>query len=429
MEVAPHAAAPLNRPVIVAATYNNERTLPDILRRIAAHSLPILVINDGSTDSTPQILARFKREFASLAHVIVHPANRGKAAALRTGFEHAARLGFTHAITLDTDGQLKPEQIPQFAELAARCPNALIVGWRDVNAPGYPRKSSLGRFVSNTLIRWESGLHVSDSQCGFRVYPLSIIQQLKLRCGRYAMETEVLTRAGWAGVSVRELPVDCIYDVPDGRVSHFRPWRDSVNAFGMHFNLMSRALMPIPIKRLGTARTGLIYRRLLDWFSPRRAIRAMRKSRPQRARFAAGLATGVFIANLPLYGFHSILSLFTARWMRFHPLSVLAGSHVATFPVGPLLIVGGIALGRWILHGISPLAPVNLAGGRAALIREMLLEWTVGGMALGAILAWLTFMLSMLLMNRLPARSTRRPADSASDPAARAQALDRAVAE
>src|SRR5688572_3570429 len=93
-------------PVVVAPTYDNARTLGDVVRGVAALGLPIIVVNDGSTDSTPELLAGLGRDPG--VTVLTHPRNRGKAAALCTGFAAAAEAGFTHAISIDTDGQHDP---------------------------------------------------------------------------------------------------------------------------------------------------------------------------------------------------------------------------------------------------------------------------------------------------------------------------------
>jgi hypothetical protein len=151
------------------------------------------------------------------------------------------RAGFTHAVTIDTDGQLDPEEIPLLLAAAERSPESLIVGRRDPKGPGYPRKSRIGRSISNAFVRLESGVRVSDSQCGYRVYPLGLIRAVDCGAGHYGFETEIITRAGWAGCRVEEVTVTCRYLAPAERVSHFRPFRDTVRGVLMHFHLSARA--------------------------------------------------------------------------------------------------------------------------------------------------------------------------------------------
>lgn len=389
------------RPAIVAPTYNNARTLQLVLDRIDRLNLgmDVIVINDGSTDATPEILAAW--ESLPRRRIITHPQNRGKAAALLTAFDQALQLGYSHAITIDTDLQLEPEQIPLLDAIARKHPQSLVLGCRDESKPDYPSKSRVGRRVSNLLVKWESGARVGDSQCGFRVYPLREIRQLPLRFGRYALETEVLARCAWAGLDLRQLSVNCAYEFPEGRVSHFRPWRDSFAAVGMHSLLMTRSLNPWPVKRLGHRETGTIWHRFVRWISPFRAWRAVRHDPLERKRFAVGLAAGVFIANLPLYGVQSASGLLTARWLRLPPLAVLAGTHISIPPIGPVLIVAGIVLGHLLLHGSIPntdsFDPRII--GYSRLIRSVLLEWTLGGALFGIVLGILTYFISRLLMH------------------------------
>src|SRR4051794_12803398 len=194
---------------IVAPTFNNVRTLRAIVTRLTRSGLPVFVVNDGSTDATAHVLDELRQELP--LQVVTQPRNRGKAAALRTGFAAAAQAGHTHAITIDTDGQLDPDEIPQFVAVARKWPRDLIIGTRDDDAPDYPSRSRLGRRASNLFVWMESGLRVNDSQCGFRVYPLELLRLVNCRAGRYGFETEIITRAGWAGAGVREVPVSCTY--------------------------------------------------------------------------------------------------------------------------------------------------------------------------------------------------------------------------
>ena len=380
-------------PAVVAPTYNNARTLGVIVTRITELGLHVFVVNDGSTDDTADVLSQ-------LAHnprvtVITHELNRGKAAALMTGFAAAEAAGYSHAVTIDTDGQLDPEQIPTLLAIARDEPSAFVIGTRDATAADYPQRSRLGRWSSNLLVRWESGLSVSDSQCGFRVYPLAMMRDVTCRAGRYGFETEILTRAAWAGYEVREVRVTCSY-LPHGqRVSHFRPWRDSFRAVPMHARLTSLAL--------------------LDWISPARAWRQLRREETGAHEMASGLAVGVFIGNLPVYGVQTLLSLFAARKLRLHPLSVVAGSHISTPPIGPVLVALAIGVGHFLLHGkwLEMPAWESTWRGWLQLFGRLMLEWSAGAVVVGAILASATFLISHALFRYLaaPTNSPATPAD------------------
>ena len=142
-------------------------------------------------------------------------------------------------------------------------PDAIVVGVRDETAADYPAVSRLGRRCANRLLRWETGLRVEDSQCGFRVYPLRLMKFLQCTAGRYGFESEILTRAGWSGIEIVQRAVRCKYDLPDGRVTHFQPWRDTLRAVGMHTRLVARSLFPWPCERFNaSAKSGLLWYRL-----------------------------------------------------------------------------------------------------------------------------------------------------------------------
>lgn len=398
------------KPVVVAPTFNNARTLASVLNGLRATGLPIIVVNDGCTDGSDAILRDWQNGGAEAGRfVVIHPRNRGKAAALLGGFEKAAEMGFTHAVTIDTDGQLDPAQVRELLAVARRSPEALVVGSRDADAPDYPKASRLGRWASNVLVGWQSGARVTDSQCGFRVYPLAVTRSLRCRAGRYGFETEVLTRAAWAGVPIEQTPVRCAYTVPAGRVSHFRPWRDSLSAARMHVHLLLVSLTPWPERRddgtgRGPAPTGKIWRRLTAWLSPRRAWRAVRCDPRERSRFAAGVAAGVFIANLPFYGGQTLLGLYAARRLRLNPIPVVLGSHLSAPPMGPFLVAFAIALGHLCTHGTlpPPSAFDPRTKGYAFLLRSVLLEWTIGGILCGLLLAAVAFVLMHLALRWVP---------------------------
>jgi uncharacterized protein (DUF2062 family) len=383
------------RPVVVAPTYNNAATLSDILDRIAALGLPVIAVNDGSTDGTAELLQGRARPAET---AITHPHNRGKAAALNAGFRAAIDAGYTHAITIDTDGQLDPEEISSFLDAARAHPTALIVGRRDDGAPGYPARSRAGRRVSNLLVRLECGLRVDDSQCGFRVYPLDLIAALKCRVGYYGFETEVITRAGWAGCRIVQVPVTCRYLPDDRRVSHFRPCMDTLRGARMHLFLLGRAMCPLPRHPRWPAveiekPSESLWRRFVTWIDPVRAWRQLKQSHVGRSEVAAGLAVGVFIGNLPAYGLQSLISLYSARRLHLHPLPVLLGSHVSTPPVGPLLVMAAIGLGHLLLHGRLPaLADFDVRhAGWWRVVRPLLIEWSLGAVILGFFMSIFTF--------------------------------------
>ena len=390
------------KPAIVAPTFNNAGTLDGILRRIAALGHPLFVVDDGSTDNTADILDRLVGEADGAGVTVLrHGRNLGKAAAMQTGFKAALAAGFTHALTIDTDGQLDPEQIPLLLEKASANPSALVLGTRDATRPDYPSRSRFGRRCSNLMVRLESGLRVSDSQCGLRVYPLGYTHHVPCRAQRYGYETEILARAGWAGCPVVEVPISCRYFAV-GRVSHFRPIVDSARAMRMHARLVARALWPVPHVSWPEPRASYwpTLHSLRKWMSLRDAWSQLKNERSGHTMIATGLAVGVFIANLPVYGAQTLLSLYAARRLHLHPAPVVLGSQISTPPIGLVMIVAAIYVGHLLLRGSPPSWPEE--GWTLHYLWQsapsLVLSWAVGSVLVGLVMAAATFALVMMFL-------------------------------
>jgi uncharacterized protein (DUF2062 family) len=411
---------PAFRPVVLLPTYDNAERLPAVLLDAAALDRPLLVIDDGCTDETPARLDAFAADHPHVTlHRRAHPRNRGKGAALQTGFAAAAELGYTHAATMDTDGQHRAADAAALIDTASQHPSALVLGQREVNDPAYPKASRLGRQFSNLAILLASGRRVDDSQCGLRVYPLGLVQAVPCRAGRYGYEAEILTRGGWAGCPLLQVPIATIYPPGDERVSHFRPLRDTLHGFALHGRLLLRALIPLRFKRWPdtqatpadtTSAKPSWWRRLLAWLDPRRLVEQARRDRVSQMSVAAGLGLGGFVANLPLYPVQTFVALYLAKRLHVHPVSTVLGTQIAFPPLGFALIFGGIYLGHVLLMG----APPRLADFSAidwssftqvrALMHEYFLSWWIGGVIFGVVIGLAMFLLSLGLLRFVPVR-------------------------
>ena len=420
-----HSMPGVFSPVVIVPTFNNAGTLPLVLEQIGRHGLAIIVVNDGSGDSTPEILARWAQGHYRHRVVITHQENQGKAAALRSGFALALANGYTHAVTIDSDGQHDASEIPRFVEAARSSPGSLILGTRQYDLEAYPGKNKLGRFLSNLAVQLECGLRVSDSQCGFRVYPLGLLAGLRCVSGRYAFEAELLTRSVWAGAGAVQCPASCRYEIPEARrVTHFRPWFDSLHGLLLHARLLLRAMMPLGHAQTWDDPNGRLlhpdddrprWRRLLHWLNPLRAWRELRRGGIRRGELATGLAVGVFIGAMPVYGLHTVMSLYSAAKLHLNPHVTLVGSALfATPPQAVLLIAASIATGQFMLHGelvfpaaseLSSLSWLELAG-------RFMLEWAAGSFVVGAVLAVLTWLAGYALFGTITKGSDVQPLDA-----------------
>ncbi len=155
--------------------------------------------------------------------------NRGKGEALKKGFFEAERLGYLYAISIDSDGQHFPDDLPVFLDALKERkpldPELLVIGSRKMDAPEVPEKSSFGNRCSTFWFRVETGIDLTDTQCGYRLYPLKKVNKLQLLTSKFELEIEVLVKASWEGVHIINLPVKVKYD-PQERVTHFRPVKD-----------------------------------------------------------------------------------------------------------------------------------------------------------------------------------------------------------
>lgn len=221
----PREACPERRPLrfaLVIPVYNHPDTVAKVLRDARALGLPVFVVNDGSTDRTGEGIQEVKG-----VTVLSHSVNRGKGAALLTGVTAAAASGADYAVTLDADGQHDPAHALRLIEAVRPGERVMIVGCRQgMDEPSIPWTSRFGRKFSNFWVRVTGGPRVSDSQSGFRLYPLPEVLQWKARARRFAFEVEILVLATRKGIPVREVPVSVDYRPGGKRVSHFRPFVD-----------------------------------------------------------------------------------------------------------------------------------------------------------------------------------------------------------
>ena len=207
---------------VVMPTYNNDGTLRDVVERVLRFCTDVIVVNDGCTDTSDEILASFEDKIT----VVDYGKNRGKGYALKKGFEKAIELGFDFVITLDSDGQHYPEDIPLFINALEQHPNALIVGSRNFNEENMPGKNTFANKFSNFWFKIQTWVKLPDTQTGYRLYPLKNLPNLCLLTSRYEAELELLVGAAWRGVDLIPIKINVYYPKAEERVTHFRPFWD-----------------------------------------------------------------------------------------------------------------------------------------------------------------------------------------------------------
>jgi glycosyltransferase involved in cell wall biosynthesis len=207
---------------VVMPTYNNGGTLRDVVERVLAYCNDVIVVNDGCTDNSAEILASFGERIT----VVDYGHNRGKGYALKQGFNKAKTMGFDNALTIDSDGQHFPEDIPLFVEALEQHPGALIVGSRNLNQENMPGGNTFANKFSNFWFKIQTGINLPDTQTGYRLYPLKNIPSLALLTSRYEAELELLVFSAWRGTDLIPIKINVYYPKGEERVSHFRPFWD-----------------------------------------------------------------------------------------------------------------------------------------------------------------------------------------------------------
>ena len=223
---------------VVIPVYNHERTVADVVHRTLALDLPVMVVDDGSTDSTYDRI----KGIAGV-RILRHRSNRGKGAALMTGFSQAEKTS-AWAITLDADGQHDPRDAATLVAAIPRNKRPIVIGKRlGMLAAEAPWTSRFGREFSNFWVRMAGGPSLADSQSGFRIYPLPECLHLGVESRRFQFEVEVLTKANWNRIPVIEAPISVSYRPGTPRISHFHPFFDFLRNFGVFSRLITRRVL------------------------------------------------------------------------------------------------------------------------------------------------------------------------------------------
>lgn len=231
--------------LVVLPSYNTGPRLHETVAGVLAHWRPVLVVIDGSTDGSERPVQELAAREPGLC-VLVQPRNRGKGAAALVGAEWARSRGFTHALTMDADGQHLPEHIAEFMAVSKRHPDALVLG-RPVFPSNIPLERLYGRKISIALTTAEIlGSGIDDPLFGFRVYPLEPLLAVlgRRRTGRrYDFDTEAAVRLCWSGVRPLNVAARVRYfSATEGGVSHFHYVRDNFWLTLMHLRLVGELL-------------------------------------------------------------------------------------------------------------------------------------------------------------------------------------------
>jgi glycosyltransferase involved in cell wall biosynthesis len=361
--------------IIVIPVYNHGKTLRDVVLGALQTGAEVMVVDDGSTDRGLETLSGLK------INVVRHSENRGKGAAILTAVKEAEKMGRTHIVTIDADGQHDPTDFLRFLPVIQKNPLALVVGNRKFNKKASPLLSRFGRSFSNFWFRVQTSGSLKDTQSGFRAYPVAVLSWLKLHDKGFSFEIEVLVKAAWAGIEIKEVDVSVHYLPSCERVSHFHLVKDNLALSLLNTKLTMRAVLPLPHKRFIPSKEGL---EKISIFHPMKSLRTLSKNTsPTRLAVSAGM--GVLIGTLPLVGFWTITVLFTANYFGLSKITALSSNQLCNHPIVPALC---IELGYFFRHGrFLTEFSLNTLGYQGL---ERILEWLIGSLVLAPVFGLLT---------------------------------------
>lgn len=323
------------RVCVIIPTYNNVATIATVITDILKYTSNIIVVNDGSTDDTANIISAFE----GVAIESYQP-NRGKGMALRRGFKKAIEMGYDYAVTIDSDGQHFAKDLPVFIEKLRNEGPALIMGARNMDtADNVPGKSSFGNKFSNFWYKVETGIELPDTQTGYRLYPLEPISKMRFFTRKYEFEIEVIVRLAWAGVKVSSVPITVYYPPKEERISHFRPFKDFTR-----ISVVNTVLVTICFFYIWPRNFFRKFYKNKNW---KQELRQM-LLKPGESDFqkANAIAFGGFMGIIPIWGFQLLVGVFLAHLLRLNKGLFVLAAHVSVAPMIPVIVFFSYKMGK-----------------------------------------------------------------------------------
>ncbi len=369
---------------VLIPTFNNGKTLKRVIEGVLEYTQNIIIVNDGSTDSTSEILKSY-----SQLSIINLPQNKGKGNALKLGFRKATELGYHHAITIDSDGQHYPDDIPVFVEaLLAENEDVLLIGNRNMSQDGIPKKSSFGNNFSNFWFWFETGIKLQDTQSGYRLYPLKKIPK-KYFTPKFEFEIEIIVRTAWRHVQIKNVPIKVLYD-PAERVSHFRPFKDFTR-----ISILNTILVAITL-------TYIIPRNFINNFRKKSFKRFVKEdvleSDGSNRVKAFSVALGIFVGFSPFWGFHTLLVISLSVLFKLNKVLAFVASNVSLPPFIPFIIVASLFLGAPFVAGDSDIFNQEW---NFDLVKNHLLQYIIGSFILAGSMSVIIWVITFIFLNKV----------------------------
>lgn len=377
---------------VIIPTFNNASTLGNVIADVSAFTDNIIVVNDGSTDNTELIL-----DFFPVIEKVSYPQNQGKGWALRQGFKKAIESGYDYAITIDSDGQHFAKDLPLFIEKLETSGPAIIMGARNLQEKNMPGKNSFGNRFSNFWFWVETGIRCPDTQTGYRLYPISLMKEMKFFTRKYEFEIEAVVRSVWKGVKLTWIPVSVYYAPKETRVTHFRPFKDF-----FRISILNTVLVLI----------AFFYIKPMNFFRSlfQKNIRETLRENflnpaESDASKAFSVGFGIFMGIIPIWGFQLLAAIALAIVLRLNKALVIIAANISVPPMIPVLIYLSYKIGRiWVQNAVSISFSKKIS---LEMIRINLVQYIYGSITLaiiaGIIIGVLTFIFIKFFKRKITA--------------------------
>lgn len=376
---------------VIIPTYNNSKTLDSVIQSILEYCDEVIVIDDGCTDTTQEIITKYP-QLITVKHVV----NIGKGKALRSGFAVAVEKGFEYVISIDSDGQHYPKDFSIFLNKIEENPGSLIIGARNMAVENVPNKSNVGKRISNFWYKVETGISLNDTQSGFRLYPVKQLTNIWFFTTKFEFEIEVIVKAAWRGVPVISVPVSVYYAPSTERVSHFKPRSDSTRISFLNTYLVALAIFfwwPVMlIRKLRTTDYKKVWKE--DVIASHES--AMNK--------AISVGVGLFYGIVPIWGFQFALAILTAVYFKLNKVIVGLSAQISFPPLIPFVLFASIKMGEVVMG-----EKINLIFNKSLSIHEItnnVLVYYVGATVLSVLAGVVGFLITLITLKLVGYKQT-----------------------